>query len=333
MNHQQAKTVLAAGGVVYRQALPGHFEVVLVWNQALDECRLPKGIQNPGAETVEETAVREVNEETGLLTEVEAYLCSSRWSYEYAEHLWDKSVLWFLLRSVSGSMEDHDGEYDQVRWVRIEQASQQLTYKSERHAVNVAHQFLRDKYGESISELHRGLGIENFQVPIVLSAEQAYRGSWIRVNAQKLRLPTGEEIVREMLDFPDIAVVVPIVDNQVVFVRQYRYPLARPILELPAGTVRPGETPEECAIRELTEETGYNCEDVQKLGEIYLCPHVSCETTHVFLATGLRSGARSPELGELIKPINLSFQETKRIVALGEIKDAKTLIGLWLAFP
>ncbi|HIP57347.1 MAG TPA: NUDIX domain-containing protein, partial [Ignisphaera aggregans] len=95
----------------------------------------------------------------------------------------------------------------------------------------------------------------------------------------------GNEVVRDVVSFGTAVAVLPIIDdNKVVLVRQYRAPVNSWILEVPAGKVEPGESPEECAKRELEEETGYRAMSMEKLVSIYTSPGYSDEVLHIYLA-------------------------------------------------
>lgn len=134
----------------------------------------------------------------------------------------------------------------------------------------------------------------------------------------------GRRVHKDLVSFGESVVILPLLDDgRAVFVRQWRAPLARWIVELPAGRVEEGEDPEETALRELEEETGYSAEFMERVASACVSPGYSDEVIHMFIARGLREGSPHPEAGEflgvvLMRPHDyLSFPE--------EIKDLKSL--------
>lgn len=113
-------------------------------------------------------------------------------------------------------------------------------------------------------------------------------------------------------------------------VRQYRSAIGEYLLELPAGTLEPGELPEQAAPRELAEETGDHAAHWQRLTGFYTVPGICNEYLHLFLATGLTSGQMDLEFDELIEVVTLPLDEALSMAERGEIRDAKTLIGLMM---
>ncbi|MBM2841930.1 MAG: nudix hydrolase [Bacteroidetes bacterium] len=148
------------------------------------------------------------------------------------------------------------------------------------------------------------------------------------------RLPSGNKGVREIAHHPGGAVAVPILDDgRVLLVRQLRYPFGKHIYELPAGKLGPGEDPQVAAARELEEETGYVAGSLEHLSTIYTTPGFCDEELHIFLATDLRQsphGHRREE-GEFSMTVQpMLLLEAIEMIEKGEIKDAKTIIGLLL---
>lgn len=152
----------------------------------------------------------------------------------------------------------------------------------------------------------------------------------------------GHTVTRLIIRHPGICVMVPfLADDRIVLTRQYRYSLDGELWELPAGTlsgrevkarVIPAETPEACAARELLEETGYHAAQWEKVGECYAMPGGSDEIIHVFFARGLTKGEQALEVGEVIFEVRaFDGGELEQMIARGEIRDAKTLVGLFYA--
>lgn len=132
----------SAGGVVHRLA-DGRLELLLVHRRAPHLWALPKGTPDVG-ETIEETARREMREETGIEVEIEAPLRSIRYFFVRGRTRFHKTVHFFLMRPVGGAIEDHDAEFDEVRWVPAEEAVALLTHATERSVVEEAIELLTD---------------------------------------------------------------------------------------------------------------------------------------------------------------------------------------------
>jgi 8-oxo-dGTP pyrophosphatase MutT (NUDIX family) len=126
----------SAGGVVYRE-IDGRIQVALAHRRSPPLWALPKGTPDAG-ETIEETAARETREETGLEVEIERPLRSIRYFFVRGSTRFNKTVHFFLMRAVGGSPEDHDAEFDEVRWVDIGEALALLTHATERSVVEEA---------------------------------------------------------------------------------------------------------------------------------------------------------------------------------------------------
>jgi len=165
---------------------------------------------------------------------------------------------------------------------------------------------------------------------------------WLVNRETILNKTTGEAVTRATLRHPGICVIVPFVGgDQIVLMRQYRYAAGEPLWELPAGTLEGREenarmvaveTPEECAARELLEETGYEASHLEKVCECYVMPGMGDELMHVFFARGLQQRGQSLDVGEVIYEVRgFGREELEAMVARGEIRDAKTLIGLFYA--
>lgn len=141
---------------------------------------------------------------------------------------------------------------------------------------------------------------------------------------------TGNKGVREVAVHPGGAVVVPLLENgNIILVEQFRYPLQKKLIELPAGKLDAGEDPGVCAERELKEETGYSAKEIVKLGSIYTTPGFCTEELFIYLANGLKRGDHSREEGEQgMKVLQKSLNEINMMIGSGEIKDAKTISGI-----
>lgn len=170
-----------------------------------------------------------------------------------------------------------------------------------------------------------GAGLE------VRAVRRIYEGSPIlSLEVHDVRFPNGAERRLEVIHHPGAAAVVP-VDEQgrVVLLRQLRYAAGRATLwEIPAGKRGPGEAPEACARRELEEETGLTARELTPLVPIWMTPGFCDERIHLFLAEGLMPGRLAHEEDEVIEVHRLPLDEALRMIARGEVTDAKTICGL-----
>ncbi len=149
---------------------------------------------------------------------------------------------------------------------------------------------------------------------------------------ENITFENGRTTDVDYVKHPGATAIVPLLDDdRVLLLRQYRHVLKKYIWEIPAGTLDPGETIISCAKRELIEETGYRGGQWQALGEITPVPGYSDERIHIFLATDLQPDQQHLDDDELIQVEKVKFQKALNMIATGEIQDAKSIIGLYLA--
>lgn len=162
-----------------------------------------------------------------------------------------------------------------------------------------------------------------------INSKKIFSGRILKINLLKVKLPDGKTSAREIVYHPGAAAIVPVLpDNRVIFVRQYRKPVEKILLEIPAGTLAPKEKPVECAKRELIEETGYKAGKIKKILEFYTAPGYTSEKIHIFLAEKLSHVGSDNEPDEFIKTAILTGKQIKDLYRKGRIKDSKTLIAL-----
>ena len=167
-----------------------------------------------------------------------------------------------------------------------------------------------------------------------LAGELNYAGSFIEVHKDRVRLPDGTEATREYVRHPGAVGIVAITaDDKVVLERQFRYPLNRELVEIPAGKLEAGEARLETAKRELLEETGYLAADWRRLGLIHNAIGYSDEAIELWLATGLEKREAKLDKGEFLEVFTLPFAEALAMAADGRISDVKTIIGLYWTAP
>ncbi|HEX2954043.1 MAG TPA: NUDIX hydrolase [Bacillota bacterium] len=165
-----------------------------------------------------------------------------------------------------------------------------------------------------------------------VNSKLVYDGILLKVNRDEAILPDGSVTGREWIAHPGAAAVIPLTDDrQVILVHQYRYPLQRVTVEIPAGKLDPGENPLICAKRELREETGMSAKELTYIGSFATTPAFTNEIIYLYLATGLMPGQDSTDPDEFIevekRPLTNLLNEIER----GEIQDAKTIIALLMA--
>jgi ADP-ribose pyrophosphatase len=166
----------------------------------------------------------------------------------------------------------------------------------------------------------------------VIESRPIYDGRIVRLRVDTVGLSNNRTAVREIVNTPGAVAIVPLThDRQVRLVRQYRSAVSDYLLELPAGTLQPGEAPEVAAPRELAEETGDRAEHWVYLTRFHTMPGVCDETIHLYLATGLAPGATNRDPDEDIDIVTLPLDQALEMSRTGQIRDAKTIVGLFLA--
>jgi ADP-ribose pyrophosphatase len=164
-----------------------------------------------------------------------------------------------------------------------------------------------------------------------MSRQVVFTGRKIQVAVDTIPGADGRPVPRDVVLHPGAVAILPILDaNHICLLRNRRFIPGEELLEVPAGTLEPGEPPEVAAPRELAEETGYRAGRWRKLAEFYPSPGVLSERTHLFLAEDLTPGPPHPEEGEELQPLIVAWDLALRWAQDGTIHDAKTLIALLL---
>lgn len=162
-----------------------------------------------------------------------------------------------------------------------------------------------------------------------LGGEQVYAGRLLKVHRDRVRLPDGAESAREYIRHPGaVAIVALLEDGRVLLERQFRYPLARVFVEIPAGKLEPGEDHLDTAKRELLEETGYVAADWRRLGLIHNAIGYSDEGIEIWLARGLALRQQQLADGEFLEVFSLPLAEAQAMARDGRLTDVKTIVGL-----
>lgn len=166
----------------------------------------------------------------------------------------------------------------------------------------------------------------------LVSSQTVYQGKIVNVRSDTVLLPNGRQTVREVVEHAAAVVIVPIdAEDNVLLVRQYRYPTEQFILEAPAGGVDEGESPDDCAQRELQEEVGYASRNLRTMGGFWSAPGFSTEFLYAYLAKDLVPSKLSADDDEAIEVIRTPLSNIDRLIRLGEIQDAKTIAALLMA--
>jgi len=166
----------------------------------------------------------------------------------------------------------------------------------------------------------------------LIKSEILLQGRAFKIRRDTLKSPDGRETKLEIVDHGGSVVIIPVDDeNNLLFVRQYRHAAHDDLLELPAGTRDEDEPYEECAAREIREETGMEAGKLQKVGEFYLAPGYSTEFMAVFLATGLKENPLQADDDEFLQVERIPLKKAFEMAEHGEVPDAKSLAALLLA--
>ena len=156
-----------------------------------------------------------------------------------------------------------------------------------------------------------------------------YKGRIINVRCDKAELHNGNPCTREVVEHNGGVCIAPITENnELIFVRQFRYPYMEMVLELPAGKLELGEDPFEAGKRELEEETGTVAENYYNLGKFYPTPGYCTEKIYIFIATELTHGDTDFDQGEFVELVKMPLTQAIEMVMSGQIRDAKTQIAL-----
>jgi ADP-ribose pyrophosphatase len=162
-----------------------------------------------------------------------------------------------------------------------------------------------------------------------LSHRLIYEGRAVKLRIDTVRMPSGRETTREIVEHSDcVAIIAVDAEDNILLVNQFRKPVEKRLLEIPAGGIEPGEEPEDCVRREMREETGFLPRKVERLGGFYSTPGYGTEYLHLYLATELVHSPLQAEDSESIKLVRVSLSEIPGLITSGEICDAKSIAGL-----
>jgi ADP-ribose pyrophosphatase len=170
---------------------------------------------------------------------------------------------------------------------------------------------------------------EKVKMERTLSSQRLFEGRAVKLRIDTVLKPNGKSTTREIVEHSDcVAVVVLDSRDRAILVRQYRKAVDKYLLEIPAGSIEPGEQPVECVRRELQEEIGYLPNRIERLGGFYSAPGYCTEYLHLYLATHLIPSRKRAEDTEEIEVIRVPLTNIPDMIASGDICDAKSVAGL-----
>jgi ADP-ribose pyrophosphatase len=162
-----------------------------------------------------------------------------------------------------------------------------------------------------------------------IHSKTIYQGKIISVQVDEVKLPNGKTSQREIVKHPGAVAIVPFTsDGKLVVVRQFRKPLEKEIYEIPAGKLEAGEDPQECALRELEEETGYRTKQLRYITSFYTSPGFANEILYLYEAEQLEEGEAKPDTDEFVEMKQISLEEGLELLNKEQIHDAKTAFAL-----
>ncbi len=162
-----------------------------------------------------------------------------------------------------------------------------------------------------------------------LTSKQIFDGVVVKLFVDEVELPDGSKSIREIVRHPGAVCVIPVDENQnVIMIKQFRYPFEQVLYEIPAGKLEAGEDPYEAALRELEEETGVNASKVEFMGTMYTTVAILDEKIHMYLATGITYKNAHPDEGEFLEVEKIPLSSLVEMVMDGKIPDSKTQIAI-----
>ena len=162
-----------------------------------------------------------------------------------------------------------------------------------------------------------------------LNSKQIFDGYVIKLFVDDIELPNGQKSFREVVRHPGAVCVIPVTDDEeVIMVKQFRYPFARVLLEIPAGKLEPNEDPLDAAKRELEEESGVVADRIDFMGELYTTVAFTDEKIYTYMATGLTFKDAHPDADEFVEVERVPLKTLVDMVMAGDIRDSKTQVAI-----
>ncbi|WP_240413957.1 NUDIX domain-containing protein [Paenibacillus periandrae] len=164
---------------------------------------------------------------------------------------------------------------------------------------------------------------------VTLSTQQIFEGKIISLQVDTVRLPNGKTATREIVKHPGAVAVLALVDDKMLVVEQFRKPLERNQIEIPAGKLDAGEDPMEAAKRELKEETGYSCDTMKLVSSFYTSPGFADEIIHLYVAEQLTNGDAQLDEDEFLDVESITLEQAQQYMREQRISDAKTITAVY----
>ncbi len=179
--------------------------------------------------------------------------------------------------------------------------------------------------------IERGVVMMDHLKETTIKTEKLFTGRVIDLYLEEVKLPNGKTSTREIVKHPGaVAIIAVTEERKLVLVRQYRKAMEKALVEIPAGKLEKGESPEVTALRELQEETGYTCESLTKVISFYTSPGFADELVHLFIANGLKKDTEVHSLDEdeFVDVLEVTLEEAIQLIEKEEIHDAKTAFAV-----
>jgi ADP-ribose pyrophosphatase len=164
---------------------------------------------------------------------------------------------------------------------------------------------------------------------VTISTEPIFQGKIISLQVDTVKLPNGGTATREIVKHPGAVAVLALLDDRMIVVEQFRKPLEKSQIEIPAGKLDAGEEPLEAAKRELEEETGYRCGSIKHVSSFYTSPGFADEILHLYLAEGLIAGDVNPDEDEFLEVEAITLEQALEYIQEQRISDAKTIMAVY----
>jgi ADP-ribose pyrophosphatase len=164
---------------------------------------------------------------------------------------------------------------------------------------------------------------------VTLNSESIFKGKIISLQVDQVALPNGKTATREIIRHPGAVAVLALLNDTMIVVEQYRKPLERSQVEIPAGKLESGENPLDAARRELEEETGYRSDSVRLISSFATSPGFADEIVHLYLAENLIKGEARPDEDEFLDCEAVTLEQAKQYVKEERICDAKTIMAVY----
>ena len=164
---------------------------------------------------------------------------------------------------------------------------------------------------------------------VTTSSEMIFKGKIISLQVDQVTLPNGGTASREIVKHPGAVAVIPLLGDKMIVVEQYRKPLEKSQVEIPAGKLDSGEEPMKAALRELEEETGFRTDNIRLVSSFYTSPGFADEIIHLYIAEDLVKGAANPDEDEFLDCEAITLEQAQQYMREGRIGDAKTIMAIY----